>query len=459
MAAVSHDPRVLLVDDDPKLLRLLSIRLERAGFATACANDGKEALVMLPTVRPSIVITDVRMDGMDGLALFDLLHDRDPTLPVIILTAHGTIPDAVDATERGVFAYMTKPFDSEQLVHTVQRALRLTGRDDRVGSDELARDQSWSAEIITVNAAMQALLAQAKKVARSDVSILLQGESGTGKELLARAIHRVSRRSAHPFIAVNCSAIPESLFETEFFGHKKGAFTGAMQDHSGLMLAANGGTLLLDEIADMPQPFQSKLLRALQEREVRPVGATTSVPIDVRVIAASHQDVEKLVETREFREDLYYRLNVVTLEIPALADRRDDIPILVEHYLDRLQAEQPPRRVRGVSREAMELLVGASWPGNVRQLANVIEQCVVLASTPLISVDLVQRALRGRTGKQLSFAEARDRFELDYLIQLLRSTNGNVARAARLAERNRSEFYSLLNKHGLDPEVFRDQAD
>lgn len=449
-------PFILLVDDDPKLLRLLSIRLARAGYKTSCASDGREALAIMSHAQPSVVITDVRMEGMDGMALFGLLHDRDPTLPVIILTAHGTIPDAIDATERGVFAYMTKPFDSEELVRTVERALRVAGRNAPADGDEKSATNGWSAGIVTASSSMRALLAQARKVAKSDANLLLQGESGTGKELLARAIHRASRRAAGPFVAVNCSAIPEALFETEFFGHKKGAFTGATQEHRGLMAAAHGGTLLLDELADMPHAFQAKLLRALQEREVRPVGATAAVPIDVRIIAASHQDLQQLVDRREFREDLFYRLNVVNLEVPPLAARREDIPLLVEHFLENAQAGEQDRQVRGCSKEAMERLVGASWPGNVRQLRNVIEQCVVLSNTSLISAELVERALRGRTGKFLPFDEARDRFEFDYLVQLLRATKGNVTRAAKLAERNRSEFYSLLNKHRLDPDTFRD---
>ncbi|HSG66296.1 MAG TPA: sigma-54 dependent transcriptional regulator, partial [Gammaproteobacteria bacterium] len=270
MTGAGARPLILLVDDDTKLLRLLSIRLERAGYATASANDGREALAVLSQSQPAVVITDVRMEGLDGMALFDMLHERDPTLPVIILTAHGTIPDAIDATERGVFAYMTKPFDSEELVRNVERALRMVGRDPATQRDEPGEKQAWTEGIFTVSASMRALLAQARKVAQSDANVLLQGESGTGKELLAKAIHRASRRAGGPFVAVNCSAVPEALFETELFGHKRGAFTGATEDRAGLMAAANHGTLLLDEIADMPQPVQSKLLRALlaQARKV-----------------------------------------------------------------------------------------------------------------------------------------------------------------------------------------------
>jgi two-component system response regulator GlrR len=452
-------PRILLVDDDPKLLRLLSMKLERAGYDPEAAGSGKEALVKLSQIRPLAVVTDVRMEGMDGMALFEVLHKRDPTLPVIILTAHGTIRDAVAATESGVFAYMTKPFDSEELVQNIDRAVRVRGRGGSGSDMRAVVEEAWCPELVTSSSTMRALLAQARKVAASDVNVLIQGESGTGKELLAKAIHRASPRGSRRFVAINCTAIPEALFESELFGHRRGAFTGATSDHSGLLAEASGGTLLLDEIADMPQPFQAKLLRALQEREIRPVGGTESIPIDLRVIAASHDDLLACVERREFREDLYYRLNVVTLEIPPLSARREDIPLLVERFLQSARLANAGQGVRGFSREALETLVGASWPGNVRQLRNVVDHCVVLATSPLISADLVLRALRGRSRKLSSFSEARDGFELDYLIQLLQATRGNVTQAAKLADRNRSEFYSLLKKHDLDPEAFRDIAD
>jgi two-component system response regulator GlrR len=305
---------------------------------------------------------------------------------------------------------------------------------------------------------MESLLGSARKVAQTDSSVLIQGESGTGKELLARAVHRASRRASQPFVAVNCTAIPEALFESEFFGHRKGAFTGASDSRVGLIQSAHGGTLLLDEIGDMPLAFQAKLLRALQEREVRPVGATEAVSVDVRVIASSHQDLELAVSERRFREDLYYRVNVVTLEIPALAARREDIPLLAAHFLNSVRAKLSDTAVAvtGFSAEAVELLVSAPWPGNIRQLRNVVEQCVVLANTPLLPATLVQAALRSKPREFLPFAQARDHFEFEYLVNLLQMTQGNVAQAARLAERNRSEFYKLLRKHELNPQAFRD---
>jgi two-component system response regulator GlrR len=451
---VRESARILIVDDDVKLLRLLAIRLQRAGWLTETAESGRQALAAVPRFRPHAVVTDVRMGGMDGLALFDAIHSQHPTLPVIILTAHGTIPDAVGAAQRGVFAYLTKPFDSEQLTATIHKALRASGSPVVESRD----DDAWRSEIVTRSPLMESLLGSARKVAQTDSSVLIQGESGTGKELLARAVHRASRRASQPFVAVNCTAIPEALFESEFFGHRKGAFTGASDSRVGLIQSAHGGTLLLDEIGDMPLAFLAKLLRALQEREVRPVGATEAVSVDVRVIASSHQDLELAVSERRFREDLYYRVNVVTLEIPALAARREDIPLLAAHFLNSVRAKLSDTAVAvtGFSAEAVELLVSAPWPGNIRQLRNVVEQCVVLANTPLLPATLVQAALRSKPREFLPFAQARDHFEFEYLVNLLQMTQGNVAQAARLAERNRSEFYKLLRKHELNPQAFRD---
>ena len=450
---MSASARVLVVDDDASLRRLLGIRLERAGYEVESAADGREALAQVASRCPDLVITDLRMDGMDGMALFDALHRRHPALPVIILTAHGNIPEAVEATRLGVAGYLTKPFESQALVEYVARTLATRGSDP----DGTAASAEWRRGVVTRNAAMNALLDGIERVAASDSSVLLTGASGTGKELLARALHDASRRSSAEFVAVNCTAIPEQLLESELFGHARGAFTGATRDHDGLLKAADGGTLFLDEIGDMPLAFQAKLLRALQEREVRPVGSTRAHPVDVRVVSATHRDLGAMVAEQAFREDLYYRINVVTLEVPRLAERPEDVPLLATHFLGVLREQG--HSATGFSTEAMEALVGAPWPGNVRHLRNVVEHCVVLATTPLIPVDLVRKALRSEPLDMLPFAEARDRFELDYLVRLLQITEGNVSQAARIAGRNRSEFYKLLRRHHLQPEMFRAQGD
>ncbi|MBI2311841.1 MAG: sigma 54-interacting transcriptional regulator [Betaproteobacteria bacterium] len=442
--------RILLVDDDADLLRLLSIRLSSAGYEVTAVESAEKALAAMGAALPDLVITDMRMSGMDGAALFDAVHAAHPTLPVIILTAHGTIPDAVEATQRGVFGYLTKPYEPKVLLEQVEKALQWSG----AGAAPAGEDAQWRADILTRSPAMEELLAQARLVAASDASVFIQGPSGSGKEMLAAAIHRASPRRDKPFVAINCGAIPEQLLESELFGHIKGAFTGATRDHRGLFQAAHGGTLFLDEIGDMPLPLQVKLLRVLEERRVRPVGSTTPVAVDVRIISATHRDLPAAKASGSFREDLYYRLNVVALNLPPLAERREDIPLLAGHFLRRL-AEKYGRPVNAFSPEAMELLAGASWPGNVRQLYNVVEQTVALCTTAVIPLTLVQKAIQAEQTRFASFDEARKRFERQYLTQLLRLTAGNVSQAARLAKRNRTEFYKLLQRHQLDPALFK----
>ncbi len=448
---MSINSTVLLVDDDPDLLRLLSMRLEAAGLKVKTASGGAEALAQLGISRPGVVVTDLRMDGMDGMALFDRIHEQDPALPVIVLTAHGSIPDAVEATQRGVFGYLTKPYEAPELIALVRRAIALQSAPAR---NSLDGEQDWRADIITSSQRMESLLSEAQLVGRSEASVLIQGESGTGKELLARAIHRASPRHSQAFVAINCGAIPEQLLESELFGHSKGAFTGAVGVNKGLFQSANGGTVFLDEIGDMPAQLQVKLLRVLQDGEVRPVGATQVIAVDVRIISATHRDLETTVRDGQFREDLYYRLNVVALSIPALRERREDIPLLANHFLKGLSSKYH-RRVNGFTPEAMEMLVGYEWPGNVRQLVNVVEQCCALTTTRLIPASLISRALRDKPVEILSYAEAKGRFERDYLIQLLKITNGQVAEAARIAGRNRTEFYRLLQRHHLSPALFK----
>ncbi|TCO81968.1 two-component system response regulator GlrR [Plasticicumulans lactativorans] len=448
---MSTTPRrcdILLVDDDADLLRLVSLRLRAAKYVVETAASGEEALNRLPLVQPRLLITDLRMPGMDGLALFEAVRAQRPGLPVIILTAHGTIPDAVQATREGVFGFLPKPFDPQDLLAQVSAALALSAPAE--GGDAAA----WRAAIITRSPLLEAVLDEALLVAKSEASVFIHGDSGTGKELLAQAIHKASPRAAGPFVAVNCSAIPSELLESELFGHVKGAFTGAAGAHKGLFVAADGGSLFLDEIGDLPLPMQAKLLRVLQERQVRPVGSTQSVAVDVRILSATHRDLDELLAQGQFREDLYYRLNVVALHLPPLRERREDIPLLVAHLLARL-AEKAGEAPKRFAPEALEALVGADWPGNVRQLQNVVEHCVALAVTPVIPLALVRRALRDRAGQLPSLAEARDGFERDYLIRVLQLTGGNVTQAARLAQRNRTEFYKLLARHGLEPALFK----
>jgi len=445
-------PCILVVDDDDALRELITLRLEANGFKVEAVDSGETALAQLARTRPDAVLTDMQMAGMDGMALFRAIHARDPALPVIVLTAHGTIPDAVAATQQGLFGYLTKPYDAPTLIDLLKRATQFASSGPDTGDD------NWRSEIVTASPAMDTLLAEARLAAQSDASLLIQGESGTGKELLARAIHRASPRHASPFVAINCGAIPAELLESELFGHVKGAFTGAGRDHAGLFQSAERGTVFLDEIGDMPPPLQVKLLRVLQEGEVRPVGATETRPVDVRILSATHRNLEEAIASGEFREDLYYRLNVVTLTLPPLRERREDIPLLARHFLAAL-TEKYRRRIHGFAPDALDMLAAADWPGNIRQLHNVLEQCVALCTTSTIPASLVARALRDKPAEIQPLAEARSAFERDYLITLLKLTRGQVSEVARLAGRNRTEVYRLLQRHGLTPALFKDRDD
>ncbi len=379
--------RLLLVDDDPGLLKLLGMRLVSEGYSVVTAESGPEALRVLGREKVDLVISDLRMDEMDGLQLFSEIQKGHPGMPVIILTAHGSIPDAVAATQQGVFSFLTKPVDKDALYKAIDEALEQRSP---------ATDEAWRQAIVTRSPLMLRLLEQAGMVAQSDVSVLINGQSGTGKEIVAQAIHNASPRHDKPFVAINCGALPEQLLESELFGHARGAFTGAVSNREGLFQAAEGGTLFLDEIGDMPVALQVKLLRVLQERKVRPLGSNRDIEINVRIISATHRDLPKAMARGEFREDLFYRLNVVNLKIPPLSERTEDIPLLANHLL-RQSADRHKPFVRAFSSDAMKRLMAAKWPGNVRQLVNVIEQCVALTSSPVIGDALVEQALEART--------------------------------------------------------------
>jgi two-component system response regulator GlrR len=442
--------KVLLIDDDPGLLRLLTLRLEAEGFDVLTAASGQGAVAALDVNRVDLVVSDLRLGDMDGLQVFEQTRARFPSIPVIIITAQGSIPEAVAATQQGVFGFLTKPIDKDELLRQMRAALNLTS----LGS-ETSVDESWRSHLLSRSEAMEQVLSRAKLVAASDVSVLITGGSGTGKELLAQAIHRASDRHKHPFIPINCGALPEALLESELFGHVKGAFTGALRDQLGLFRAADGGTLFLDEIGDMPLALQVTLLRVLQERHVRPVGSTESYPVDVRIISATHRDLERDMETGDFRQDLYYRLNVVNLELPPLHSRREDIPLLANHFLKNT-AKGSRGDVTAFSPGAIELLLSAPWPGNVRQLENVVQQTVALTQGKVIPLALVQEALTHEADLLPSFNDARYQFEREYLVKVLKLSEGNVTRAARIAQRNRTDFYKLMQRHNLNPGDFKD---
>ena len=434
--------RILAVDDDPGLLRLLTIRLRAENYEVEAVENGVQALAAASRFRPDLVISDLRMDQMDGISLLKELQSRWPGLKVIMLTAHGTIPDAVQATQMGAFGFLTKPVEKQELLSQVQKALKISGFTD-TGDD-------WRAGIITRSAIMEERLGQAHMVAGTDTRVLISGESGTGKELLAQAIHNASPRRSKPFVTVNCSGMAEDLLDVELFGR---AATGSHKALRGLFLNADGGTLLLEEISELPVRLQVKLLRVLQENMIRPVDATEGIAINVRVISSTQRDLQQLMASGGFREDLYYRLNVVHIELLPLSKRREDIPLLVGHFLAQIAKETGVRKI--FAPEAVELLATSDWPGNVRQLQNVVRQTCAVAQTPIIPVELVQQSLGGAQTRLVSFDEARDEFTRSYLSQILQITGGNVSQAARLAKRNRTDFYKLLGRHQLVPDDFK----
>ena len=438
-------PSVLLVDDDESLLRLMTIRLQGEGYAVQSAESGKDALRLLNTQNVDVVLSDLRMPGLDGLSLFEEIMSIGKDIPVILMTAHGTIQDAVEATQRGVFGFLTKPIDHDELRALLKKAVSQT---------QSLQKGDWCEQIITRSLHMEQLLDQAYRVAQRDVSVLISGASGTGKELLATAIHKASKRAQKPFVAINCGALPENLLESELFGHAKGSFTGAVNEHQGLFKEADGGTLFLDEIGDMPISLQVKLLRALQEQMIRPVGSSKQIPINVRVISATHRNLNTEMEEGNFREDLYYRLNVVNITLPSLRERSEDIPLLAR-YLLKKSAEKHEVKVSRFSDDAMQLLTTCLWPGNVRQLVNVVEQCVALTQTSVIASHLVEQALSASEQKWPTLTEARDAFEQQYLLKLLKMTDGNVTRAAELAGRNRTDMHKLMKKHELQSGDFK----
>ncbi|WP_218354552.1 sigma 54-interacting transcriptional regulator [Alteromonas lipotrueiana] len=438
-------PQLLLVDDDKSLLRLLTIRLEGEGYQVTAVEDGNSALKKVRSEEFDVVLSDLRMPGLDGLSLFEEIMGIRQDIPVILMTAHGTISDAVAATQRGVFGFLPKPVDHEELRALLKKAL---------SHSQASQPGEWCSAIITRSPEMTNVLDQAYRIAQREVSVLITGASGTGKELLANAIHKASTRDNMPFVAINCGALPENLLESELFGHAKGAFTGAVQAAPGLFREADGGTLFLDEIGDMPMTLQVKLLRALQERQIRPVGSSKQIDIDVRVISATHKDLHKEMEEGTFREDLYYRLNVVNLKLPSLKERSEDIPLLARTLLQQ-SGQRHNVNVTQFSDDAMQLMVKSDWQGNVRQLVNVVEQCVALTQTPVIPLHLVEQALSATKQSWPTLTEARDSFEQQYLYKLLKMTDGNVTRAAELAGRNRTDMHKLMKKHELDAADFR----
>jgi len=454
---VSRDDRILVVDDEEDILYVLEGHLTRAGYSVTTARDGEEALTRFREARHDLVIADVRMPKLDGLGLLKALREIDADLGVIMITGHGSIETAVEAMKVGAYDYLTKPFRHiNEILLTVERALekpRLVVEVQRLRR-ELGRRHRF-AGLVGISPSMQAVYDVIEKVAAQEVTVMIQGESGTGKEIVARAIHALSARRNGPFIPVNCGAIAESLLESELFGHVRGAFTGAVTETKGLFRAADGGTIFLDEIGEISHGLQVKLLRVLQEREVRPVGSDRAVKVDVRVVAATNRPLEEAIRDGTLRKDFFYRLNVVPIQLPPLRERISDIPLLVQHFIEAFNA-RTGKAFRAISAEALEILSRHSWPGNVRELENVVERAYALGAGPVITVRDLHSYLVGEpaapgpseTGVPRRPVRLRD-LEVETILNVLRETGGNQVQAARLLGVDRKTIHRRLKKYGL----------
>ncbi|MGD8277097.1 MAG: sigma-54 dependent transcriptional regulator [Gemmatimonadota bacterium] len=455
------EAKILIIDDEQSMLESIGILLRGEGFRTHTSQNGREALDQLDEIAPDIVLSDIRMPSLSGVEVLEAIRRRDSGIPVILMTAQASLQSAVKAVNEGAFYYLQKPFANDELVALCRRALetrQLKSENTALKREIRRREHTVTTRPIGKNRAFLEVLKLSETVAPTDSTVLLTGESGTGKEVIARYIHRLSEREAGPFVSINCGALPENLLESELFGHVKGSFTGAVRDKQGLMAVARGGTFLLDEVAEMSPALQVKLLRALQEREVVPVGATEPVRIDVRIIAATNRDLEKEIRAGSFRSDLYYRLNVITLHIPPLRERMDDIPLLAEHFLGRLNASRgngngdgTPRRL---SETGLATLQSYDWPGNVRELENALERAAILSTTDEITADALPRPIREPAARPLVADRAPPNPTLElveraYILWVLEAEGGNKARAAEVLGIDPSTLYRKLNRYGM----------
>ena len=447
--------RILVVDDEKGIRQALGQLLEYEGYEVKTAGNAVDAITEYDRFRPHLVFMDVKMAGIDGLEALKRLKQTDANAVVVMISGHGTIQTAVEATQLGAYDFLEKPLDTDRILVTLRNALEHLSLSEE--NTRLKQTIESRYEIVGRSYAIKALLDKIEKVAPSPARVLVTGENGTGKELVTRAVHRLSGRAEGPFIEVNCAAIPSELIESELFGHMKGSFTGAVQDRAGKFELANHGTLFLDEIGDMSLAAQAKVLRVLEDGVVTRIGGSKPVSVDVRVLAATNKDLEHEIAEGKFREDLYYRLNVVPVSVPPLRDRREDIPQLVAHFADRLTRNEgvPPR---GLADDAVQRLTEYDWPGNVRELRNTVERLLILASGPRITAADVERLVGKRAAEQTSlgslvecrtFEEFKDAAERAFLLAKLREANWNVSETARLLDMPRSNLYKKIERYGL----------
>lgn len=450
--------KILVVDDDRNILEVMGMRLEAEGYQVATALDEKQATKIVQGEVLDLAIVDLKLASQNGITLMEKLHLINPDTPIIILTAYGTIESAVNAMQRGAYSYLTKPFDYRELLMHISNALekkRLSGEIKRL---KAVIGEKYSFEnIVAHSEKMQRVLEQVSRVAETDSTIYIHGESGTGKELIARALHLTSKRSGKPFVAVNCAALPESLLESELFGHVKGAFTGAYTDRDGLFARAHGGSIFLDEIGATSSALQAMLLRVLEEREFYPAGMDRSIKVDVRVIVSTNKDLEEEVKRGNFREDLFYRIHVIPIHLPPLRERKEDIPPLANFFLKKF-SQQMKKEVKGILPSALQKLMLYHWPGNVRELENTIEYAVVMTTQDVISEEFIIFTDSRHVRDQFKpFKEAKKDFEKQYLTQLLNYAKGNITKASKLAGKYRADLYNLIKKYHLRPEDFKDK--
>jgi two-component system response regulator GlrR len=451
--------KILVVDDDRNLVELIQMRLEKADYEVVTSLNEEEAVEKAKEQLFDLSIVDLQLVNTDGISLMEDLHRIIPEMPVIILTAYGSIESAVDAIKRGAYSYLTKPFEHQELLLQIQKAIenrRLTSEVERL--KVLLGERYSYANVVTRSERMQRVLESISRIAATESTVLLLGESGTGKDLIAKVIHLASNRKDKAFVAINCAALPETLLESNLFGHEKGAFSGAIRNVKGLFLQAHEGTIFLDEIGDMPLSIQAKVLRVLQERQFYPVGSEKLVEVDVRIIVATNKNLVEQVKQGLFREDLYYRIHVIPIHLPPLRDRKEDIPLLVDHFLDKFR-DKVKKDIKGLTPQAMQKLMLHDWPGNVRELENIIEYAAAMTDNELINEDLIFQAKVIPSVTYIKpLKEAKDIFERSYLIYLLETCKGKVSEAAKLAGKYRADFYLLLKKHDLNPDDFKNKG-
>ncbi len=447
--------KILVVDDDSNFLKLIRIELELAGYEVVMALNEDEAIGIAKDGTLALSIVDLKLVHKDGISLMEEMHSISPYMPIIILTAHGSIESAVEATKKGAFNYLNKPFNPEELLFQIERAMEHRRLVCEVRKLEgLLKERYDFKNIIARSEKMQRVLDLVSRIAGTDSTIYISGESGTGKEVIAKAIHLASERRNKPFVAINCAAIPETLLESELFGYEKGAFTDAKRRYGGLFAQSHQGTIFLDEIGDMSLSLQAKILRVLQEKKFYPLGSERPVEVDVRVIVATNKDLEAEVKKGSFREDLFYRIHVVPLHLPPLRERKEDIPLLAEHFLKQI-SQRMKKEIKALSAMAMQKLMLYDWPGNVRELENTIEHAVAITQHDVISEEMVLPSKELSAEPLKPLREAVDEFKRGYLVRLLEFNKGNVSKAAELAGKYRAEFYNLLKRYNLKPTDFK----